>query len=190
MNPKNHRQAKKEPKSKVIIKNIENLPYFFIGDLTVFEKNKNYLKILLSRLAKRKIIIPLKRGYYVSKKYLDILEKKNLFKDYLEFIATVLSPAYLSLEYVLSEYNILTEFTCNFTLITKNKTKRFKNELGVFSYHHLKDELFGGFNAIKKDNFYIYKATKVKALFDFLYLRKNILINKKTIGELRLNLET
>lgn len=190
MGLKNNRKVKKGHKSEPIIKGIENLPYFSIGDLTVFEKNKNYLKILLFRLAKRKEITPLKKGYYVSKKYLDSLEKKDLFKDYLEFMVSALYfPSYLSLEYVLSEHNVLTEFSQNFTAITKNKTKKFKNELGVFVYHHLKRELFDGFNIIKKDSLFIYKATKAKALFDFLYLRKNILINKKTIDELRLNLD-
>jgi len=181
---------KRKYESELIVKNIENLPYFSIDDLAVFGKDKNYLKILLSRLAKRKQITFLKKGHYVSKKYLNELLKKNLFKDYLEFIANNLySPSYLSLEYVLAEHNILTEFAQNFTSITKNKTKKFKNELGIFNYHHLKNELFDGFNLIKKDPFLIYKATKVKALFDFLYLRKNILINKETIAELRLNLE-
>ncbi|MFH0948201.1 MAG: hypothetical protein V1833_04290 [Elusimicrobiota bacterium] len=181
---------KKECKSKIIIEKTRNLPYFSINDLIAFKVNKNYLKILLSRLAKREMIRPLKRGCYVSMNYISELEKRNLLKDYLEFIAAILySPSYLSLEYVLAEYNILTEFIQNFTLITKNKTKRLKNEFGIFNYHHIKDELFSGFNTIKMDNFFIYKATKAKALFDFLYLRKNILINEKTIDELRLNLD-
>ena len=33
------------------------------------------------------------------------------------------------------------------------------------------------------------RATKVKALFDFLYLRKNILPNRESVKELRLNIE-
>jgi len=188
MRSKNHK-IRKISKSEAIIKNIENLPYFSIDNFA-FEKDRNYLKVTLSRLARRKKIIPLKRGFYVSRQYLDNLEKKNLFNDYLEFITNILySPSYLSLEYVLSEYNILSESSYNFTAITKNKTNKFKNEFGIFGYHHLKDELFNGFDIIENNDFLIYKATKVKALFDFLYLRKNILINKEIIDALRLNLD-
>lgn len=188
MSSKNNK-IKKISKAQAIIKKVEKLPYFSIDNLAL-EKDKSYLKIILSRLAKRKKIIPLKRGFYVFREYINNLEKKNLFNNYLEFISSVIySPSYLSLEYVLSEYNILTEFSYNFTAITKNKTKKFRNEFGIFSYHHLKDELFNGFNIVKRGDFFIYKATKAKALFDFLYLRKNILINKKTIEALRLNLD-
>ena len=176
--------------SEKIIKSVENLPFFSLNDLSVFKDNKNYLKISLSRLAKRKIIIPLKKSYYVSRKYVEGIEKKDLFQDYLEFVGqTLYQPSYFSLESVLSEFNILTELTQNFTFVTKNKTKKIPNELGIFTYHHLREELFCGFQIIKKNDFYIYKATKAKALFDFLYLRKNILVTEEAIKELRLNLE-
>jgi len=33
------------------------------------------------------------------------------------------------------------------------------------------------------------RSTKAKALFDYLYLRKNVLPNKETVIELRLNVE-
>ena len=33
------------------------------------------------------------------------------------------------------------------------------------------------------------KATRAKALFDFLYLRKNLLLDEKAVKELRLNLD-
>jgi len=68
-------------------------------------------------------------------------------------------------------------------------TKKFINKLGVFDYHHVKDSLFVGFRAIKMGNSLIYKASKAKALFDFLYLRKNILLCREAVTELRLNLE-
>ena len=56
-------------------------------------------------------------------------------------------------------------------------------------YHKIKDKLFIGFKTEKIDNFFILKATKAKALFDFLYLRKNLITDKTYIKELRLNLE-
>jgi hypothetical protein len=49
--------------------------------------------------------------------------------------------------------------------------------------------LFTGFEVIKKGNLSILKATKVKALFDFLYFRKRLLTDKRAAEELRLNLD-
>ena len=46
-----------------------------------------------------------------------------------------------------------------------------------------------GFKTVKSGEFLVRKATKAKALFDFLYLRKNLLGSKDEINELRLNLE-
>ena len=168
----------------------ERLPCFNLADLTTVEKNKHYLKILLSRYAKAGKVIRLKKGLYVTKEYFDKIEKTGQTSFYLEFIAHFLhQPSYLSLDYVLYEHNILTEMPRNFTLITKSKTTHFVNQFGIFFYHKIQDKLFDGFEVNKKNNLTTAKATKVKALFDFLYLRKNILNNEKAVTELRLNLD-
>ena len=181
-----------EAKTKIerILSLVENLPFFSLDDLLTIEENKNYLKILLSRCEKSGKVFRLKKGTYTTKEYFSSRITPEEINFYYEFLANVLySPSYLSLEYVLSEHNVLTEFSYNFTSITKNKTKKFKNRFGIFVYHHIKDPLFCGFNLIKKENFFIFKATKTKALFDFLYLRKDILNKKNPLEELRLNLE-
>lgn len=173
-----------------IIKLVEKLPYFSFDDLVTVEENRTYLKILLSRYTKAEKLVRLKRGMYVTKKYLDQLEKSNFFSAYLEFIAgTLYQPSYLSLEYVLYGHNILTEIPVNFTSITENKTTSFFNPLGNFFYHKIKKKLFCGFAIVQEGDFLVFKATKAKALFDFLYLRKNIIANKKAAQELRLNLD-
>ena len=99
------------------------------------------------------------------------------------------SPSYLSLDYVLHEHNMLTEIPRNITSVGLRKTDHFSNELGNFIYHKIKEELFLGFNVVKKGNFSILKATKAKALFDFLYFRKRLLVDKEAVEELRLNLD-
>ena len=177
--------------SNKILTAVKKLPYFTFNDLAGLKINKKYLKIYLFRLIKQAKIIKIKKGIYIAKEYIDSIQKGNYFNDYLEFIAGILYPSsYLSLEYILSNFNILTELSWNFTLITKNKTKKIKNEFGIFNYRHLQNDLFCGYEIIKAKNFLIYKATKAKALFDFLYLRKNLLINKRSVRELRLNLES
>ncbi|MBU1289954.1 hypothetical protein KJ756_03330 [Patescibacteria group bacterium] len=176
-------------RSEKIKSAIKNLPYFRIENLTVIEENKKYLRILLSRLSKKGEVISLKKGVYVSKKYLEFIEKSNGMNEYLEFIANILyEPAYISLEYALGKNNILSETSNSFTLITEKKTKKFSNKLGLFDYHHIKENLFIGFELHRKGEYLIKKASLAKALFDFLYLRKNILRHKTAVKELRLNL--
>ncbi|MEO0097843.1 MAG: hypothetical protein ABIK78_07100 [candidate division WOR-3 bacterium] len=168
---------------------VKTLPYFSIEDLISFEKNKHYLKILFSRYEKSGKLIRLKKGMYVTKEYVDDLEKQGKISTFLEFLSEILySPSYLSLEYVLYQHNLLTEIPKNFTAITKKKTTFFSNKFGNFFYHKIKDKLFYGFETIKEGDFIIFKARKAKALFDFLYLRKNEILNEDSFKELRLNL--
>lgn len=175
--------------AKKLIDLISSLPYFKMTDLLPFA-NRNYLRIIVSRYAKKGEILRLKKGFYVSKKYLDRLDKRNGLYAYNEFIANELcKPSYLSLEYVLSEYNIITELPKNFTSVSLVKKTRFLNNSGGFFYHKIKKDLFLGFETMKKDDFIILKATKAKALFDFIYFRKNILTSKESISELRINKE-
>jgi hypothetical protein len=63
---------------------------------------------------------------------------------YKEFIASnlIYNPSYLSMEYVLFENNIITENVYNFTLVTTNKTAKFKNKFGNFVYKSLKESFF------------------------------------------------
>lgn len=177
-------------KIKQIMTLVKTLPYFSIEDLISLEKNKHYLKIIFSRYEKLGKLIRLKKGMYVTKDYIDELEKRGEFSNFLEFLSGVLYfPSYLSLEYVLYQYNLLTEIPKNFTAISKKKTAFFSNKFGNFFYHKIKDKLFFGFEILKEGDFLIFKATKAKAIFDFLYLRKNEILNKESFKELRLNLK-
>lgn len=176
-------------KIKNIIKLLEDLPYFTLNDVLSIETNKTYLKILFSRYKKSGKIIRLKRGFYTTSKYINNLKIMGRYSSYLEFLSYILyQPSYLSLEYILYEHNILTEMPVNFTSVAINKTTTLSNNLGTFVYRKIKKDLFYGFNINKDCDLIIYKATKAKALFDFLYLRKRMLPDEKAIMELRLNL--
>lgn len=169
----------------------EKLPYFSIENLLVTGMNSHYLKILLSRQSKAKKIVRLKRGLYVSQRYLDAAKATGQLSDLLEFLAcTIYAPAYISIEYVLYRYNMLTDVPQNFTLMTRNKTARFSNALGNFIYHSIHARLFKGFISVRKGALIISTATKAKALFDFLYVRKNLVTSREEFNELRLNLDT
>ncbi len=177
-------------KSEKLISLVSGLPYFGLTNLLPLAASRDYLKIFLSRYSSRGKIIRLKKGLYIAKDFLDKAKSERSFPVYVEFVANLLcQPSYLSLDYVLFEQGILSESPKNFTSVSLNKTMTFSNGLGNFFYHKIKPALFSGFSVGKKSGFEVLKATKAKALFDFLYFRKNILINKDSIEELRLNLE-
>jgi hypothetical protein len=176
--------------SKRILEIAKKLPSFGASSLAPLGEKKLYVNIILSRYVKRKMMIRLRKNLYVSKNYIDQAERKGIFSDYVEFIANkIYPPSYLSLDYVLYEHNMLTEIPRNMTSVGLRKTDHFSNELGNFIYHKIKEDLFCGFDVIKKGDFSILKATKAKALFDFLYFRKRVLVDRKSVGGLRLNLE-
>lgn len=136
--------------------------------------------------------IRLKRGFYVSAEFVKKMKYQGKFEDYLCFLATkLLSPSYLSLEYMLANYSILSESPFTLTLITVKTPRVIKNPLATFTYYNIKNDLFCGFEPIKKGEFEVNLATKTKAFFDYLYLKKRMLkiINKDILKELRLNIE-
>ena len=178
------------PKIRGIIRLAEKLPHFDFDDLIGLEKDRNYLKVLFSRYEKAGKLIRLKKGLYTTRAFLDAIEKKGLLSIYQEFLANFLCPSsYLSLDYILYEYNCLAEIPNNFTSIAKNKTVNFSNGLGNFFYHKIKNNLFCGFAVVREGEFSVLRASKAKALFDYVYLRKNDLPDKKSAEELRLNLD-
>ena len=180
----------KDFKIKTIFSLVKTLPYFDFNDLSSIETNKTYLKILFSRYAKAGKLIRLKKGLYTAKDYIEQVEKRGNFSLYTEFLANILhQPSYLSLDYILYQHNLLTEMPVNFTSVSKSKTTSFSNHFGIFFYHKIKDELFCGFDIIKSGDFTIFRASKAKAFFDYVYFRKNDLLNKRAVEELRLNFQ-
>lgn len=178
-------------KSKIskIISLARVLPYFSMDNLSAVEKNRNYLKTLFSRYSKAGKIIRIKKGLYVAKDYIEESKKTGNFSVYLEFLANIVRrPSYLSMDYMLYNYNILTEVPASYTIITKKKTAKFFNEFGNFLYHSIRKDLFCGYKESREGKLVVFKATKSKALFDFLYFRKNSLVGEESARELRLNL--
>lgn len=177
-------------RSKTIIELAEKLPVFTLDDLTAVEKNRHYLWLILHRYEKKGKLIRLKKGIYASSAGVEKMKNRGEIEIFTDFLANYLyPPSYLSLETILYRHNLLTEIPVNFTSVAKNKTAVFTNKLGNFLYHKIKPSLFCGFESNKEGGFSLMKATKAKALFDFLYLRKNILPNKEAVKELRLNVE-
>ena len=168
----------------------ESQPFFTIESLK--SRSKQNLVPLIKYNLKTGKIMKLKKGVYVYAIYIEKLRYAGTYEDYLEFIANkLISSSYLSGEYMLSRYSILSESPSTLTSITQKTTRIIENEMGNFSYSNIKEQLFCGFLIEKKGEFSIFKATKAKALFDFLYLKKRILrvVNEEVMQEFRFNLD-
>ena len=174
----------------VKIKKLENLSYFNKATISQYVDAKtDALSADINRWIKNDILIQLKKGFYVTSNYYERLQNKTL---YLEFISNKLrEPSYLSLEYVLQKYSILTESVYAITPITIKAGRIYKNKLGLFIYRNIKDILFTGFNILENNGFVIKEATKAKALFDWMYLKLLRLekFDLPLIESFRLNLE-
>lgn len=171
------------------LKKISNLYYFNKESLRQLEKNEDLLNFNLKYWLKKGVIISLKRGFYILREKWEKEKNKEL---YLEYLANAMyQPSYLSLEYVMNKYSLLTESIWTITSITLKKTKVFKNSLGQFNYYSISPSLFGGYEIKKFYSASVLVAKKSKAVFDYLYLRflKSVPIDLKTITELRINWE-
>ena len=139
-------------------------------------------------LVKTKKVIRVKRDFYL------IVEQFNKYKSYPEYLETIAcllkKPSYLSLDYVLRKYEILTEGTYGFTLVTTKPRSIITNDLTTFRFNQIKPELFRGYQEKSFLDYKYYEATKAKALFDWLYYRVNLIKSENVIENLRLNLES
>ncbi len=166
-----------------------NLLIFNKNSLKLLEKDANSLNFNLKYWQKNKSIISLKNGTYVFRANYEQEKDKD---SYLEYLANqLLKPSYLSLEYVLAKYQIMTEPVRALSSISLKGARDFKNELGTWRYYNLPKKLFIGFNFKRFRGQDVIIATKAKALFDFLYLRfrRGAIPKIETIEKLRLNLE-
>jgi len=128
-------------------------------------------KVMLSRLAKRKILRRLRRNLYeVSLKPSDILEVAN----------SIYQPSYLSFTYCLGKLGILNQIAYEIEFATSRKTKRIQIRGRDVTFHKIKKDLFFGYTL--KDSIFI--AEPEKALLDTLYLKTKGLatINAKELN--------
>jgi len=151
------------------------------------ELNENTLNENIKYWLKKGELIQLKKGIYVLR---DRWEKESQKELYLEYLAnSLVAPAYLSLEYVLGKYQILSEPVQVLTLITIKSTREVSNQLGVFRYYSITPDLFCGYQIKYFADAPVWEASKEKALFDYIYLRflRNKSITEETIEDLRFN---
>ena len=112
---------------------------------------------VINRLIKSKVLVKIEKNKYLL---------QNGKADDFSLANFLYSPSYISFETALNIYGILSQFPYEITSCTSRKTKQKTYEEKLFSYTHIKKELFWGYE--KKENFLI--ALPEKALLDQLYL--------------------
>ncbi len=145
---------------------VQGLPVIASKDIVVLKKDKQAVRNQLKRWQDKKLIIKLKRGIYI------LNENDRRINPNKQFIANQLyAPSYVSLEYALNFYGLIPERVFVITSVTTKKTGNFVNELGTFTYQHIKPSVFTGFKTIK-DGYGLtsFIAEPEKAVVDFLYL--------------------
>ena len=148
-------------------------------------KNPAYFRRQLSDWKKKKWLLELRKGMYVIN---DFYFKERLSLLYLA--NQIYKPSYISLEYALSEYELIPEKVNVITSIATRKTASFENDFGMFSYTKIKNSYFFGYRMIEINDQHVLYATKEKALLDYLYINSKI-DNCEAFDELRLqNLES
>lgn len=160
-----------------LLATVKQLPYFTKQNLGLaLGKKGEDLNYWIKKLTKEKLITPLKKGFYISSYYRDTMirdpEQSELYWIYL---ANVLrSPSYVSLEYVLSKYNIIPESVFSLTSVTLKSSRVYTSEETTFVYQNIKKQLYGGYRLLAFGNsgLVVKMAYSHKALFDFLYLKK------------------
>jgi len=131
----------------------------------------------INNLKRKGIIKSLKKGFYIHTSLIN----KNIVSK--EFIANNLlnSPSYISLDYALFFHGLIPEAVHEITSVTTKRSKVFKTDIGIFSYKHIKKELFAigiKTESSKKGNYLI--AGKEKAICDKIYFTKGFELTSKS----------
>ncbi len=180
---------------KNILARLETLPYFTIESVKQLMGDEpaadGTIQTGLYRWMKAGVILQLKKGMYMPRRFYDL---HRADEDFAPAVSSILIPqSYLSLEYILQRNSILTDVTYPVSAITIKQTRVFENMLGTFTYRNLKPGLYSGFSITEYMGIPICFASKAKALFDFLYFRPSA--NMDLVGgyylaeDLRLNLD-
>ncbi len=146
-----------------LIEKIKSIPkgYFSLADIEKISKEKEKsLKVAISRLVKAEKIIRLQKNFYA----LDISKVSSE-----NFAVETYKPSYLSFEWALARYGILSQKPFGLTLATSRRAKRKMLFGKILAYRHMQPKNFWGYR--KEENYLI--ADPEKSFLDLAYLSLN-----------------
>ncbi len=124
---------------------LKQAPYLTKSNLALpLGKEGDDLNYWIKKLIREKLLTPLKKGFYVSSYYQDTMIRDPEEKEaYWVYLANVLRcPSYVSLEYVLSKYNVIPETVSSITSVTLKSPRIYRSEKAAFIYRNIKRDLF------------------------------------------------
>lgn len=134
----------------------------------------------LTEWTRKGYLFKLKRGIFAFSDRRD-----QLSIEYISFL--LYQPSYISLEWALSHHGLIPEMVYMVTAVTSKTTRTFENEFGLFSYRHLKRNLFFGYERIDTKEGIFLLAEPEKALLDYLYLNLPKINDEDDLDAIRLN---
>ena len=181
---------------KNLLEQLNGLPHFTkstVSQLGSQLRLKNSTtNTYISRFLKRREILSLKRGLYISAEFFARNKSDISYSLYLANI--IRTPSYVSSWTALQYYNLTTEAIRSITSVTPKVTRDYETKAGTFTYQSIQKELFADYSLVKgKFDFFI--ASPSKALFDLLYFRtrqfRSVKFNdvKKMVEELRIDID-
>ena len=127
--------------------------------------NPEFDRSNLTRWVKRGYLSKLRQDWYA---FSDLKGNPEMARYVGQHIYT---PSYISLHTALSFYGIIPEAVVEITSVTTQKTCRYENAFGQFSYQTVRPRLFWGFEPkTMRDGKQYMMATPEKAIIDLLYL--------------------
>ncbi len=163
-----------------LLEQLKSMPYFGKDSLCQLGKQLGLadatVDTYISRFLKRKEILQLKKGLYISA---DFFSRNRGDISYSFYLANVIrTPSYVSSWSALQFYNLTTEVIYTVISVTPKVTRTYKTKAGIFAYQSIKEELFSDFSLMRSKttnsqpvslDFFI--ASPAKALFDLLYFK-------------------
>jgi len=163
-----------------LLEQLKSMPYFGKDSLCQLGKQLGLadatVDTYISRFLKRKEILQLKKGLYISG---DFFSRNRGDVSYSFYLANVIrTPSYVSSWSALQFYNLTTEVIYTVISVTPKVTRTYKTKAGIFAYQSIKEELFSDFSLMRSKtingqpvNFDFFIASPAKALFDLLYFK-------------------
>lgn len=135
--------------------------YFTFSDLRkISQLEEASLRVTISRLIKAGEMGKLAKGYYC-------LDRAMV--DWPKLALEIYAPSYLSFEWALGQYDILSQKSYALTLATVKRAKDLETGDTIINYRHLREDLYFGY--ILREGYLI--AEPEKAFLDLAYLSLN-----------------
>ncbi len=181
---------------EILLEQLKSQPYFEKQAIRLlseqYELKPTTVDAYIAQTIKRKEIIQLRKGLYVSA---DFYNKNKGDISYVFYLANIIRrPSYVSSWTALQYYDMTTEVIRMMTSVTTKVTRDYRTRAGTFAYQSMKPSLFSDFR-LEKQRFDFFIASPSKALFDLLYYRTRQFRTIKfedldpLIGELRINID-